>query len=286
MKVNNKFSEGMIEMSLQLDNKTIEISPEIQSLALYGYAIFSSFIATKANNNWKIKGLELHLSRLERDSKAIFSLLIDKEKIKQEIINFLSLHIDQQSIIVRVTLFPKNFSLAKPEKIVDIHILISARTHHVLKNNSLKLTVINEHRVFAQYKTTNMMANLHVRAIAHNHGFDDGLMSVDGLITEGATWNIFFFDGKNLITPDLSNNLLLPGVTRQILISNSTQYGITVLEKQILASDLKNYKAAFITNSAIGVATVSSIDDIIFNQNNTITKIVLKSYNTFPDSIL
>lgn len=273
-------------MAVQLDNEIIEINPEIQSLALYGYAVFSAFTATKNENKWKIKGLELHLARLERDSNAIFGISTDQERIKKGILFFLNSHSEQHSMVVRVTLFPKNFSLAQPEKIEDIHVLISGRPHSSVKNKPLKLTIIDERRIFAQHKTTNMISNLYARAVAHQNGFDDALMSINNFVTEGATWNIFFFDGINLVTPELSDNLLLPGITRHILIKNSSNCGFNVLEQKISISDIKNYKLAFITNAAIGVSTVTSIDNIVFYEYNAIIENILNIYNSFPSSTL
>ena len=96
-------------------------------------------------------------------------------------------------------------------------------------------------------------------------------------ISRGAS-NIFFADSNCIYTPSLSSNIL-PGITRDLLITKIKENGLKVEEGKYTLDDLKSAKYAFghsrlITNSSIDNQPVRRNDisvlhnGIIVNEQN------------------
>ncbi len=246
-------------MEATLNNEYIDIDNNTMSLALYGYACFTAMAVVEG----KVKGFNHHLERLIKDSGELFGISPSKAEIKSNLNSFLTKHKNASFMIARVTIFPKDFSIENPEKINGLNIMVTGRAQNSVSENPLNLKCIDVIRTLPLQKTTNMISNLKARSISHKNGFDDALMTDNGLVTEGATWNIFFGNGMELITPSLKIGIL-PGVTRRLIISLAREKRFSVKEAEISTDKLKDFSYSFVTNAAIGLASVKSIDGIDF----------------------
>ena len=91
-------------------------------------------------------------------------------------------------------------------------------------------------------------------------GFDEAIMlSQDGHVSEGSAENLFMVKGKQLITPDPSQNIL-EGVTRRSVMTIARDLGIEVVERAIDRSELYTSQELFLTGSAAGVMWIESVD--------------------------
>ena len=66
-------------------------------------------------------------------------------------------------------------------------------------------------------KTTQLLAQSLAKTYAIQNGVDDSLLVQDGFINECSSSNVFIIKEKNIITPNLSNDIL-GGITRSSLI--------------------------------------------------------------------
>ncbi|MCP4700001.1 MAG: hypothetical protein GY862_24590 [Gammaproteobacteria bacterium] len=268
---------GFVIMSVILNNQHIDTNNNVLSLALYGYACFTAL----AVDNGKVKGLKYHMDRLLNDSREIFGMSPKEKDIKKNINTFLDAQAGAEHIIVRVTLFPDNFSLATPEKIYDLNIMVTGRAHRSLNGKPMRLSSVDTARILPFQKTANMIANLKARAAAHRNGFDDALMVNKNVITEGATWNIFFGVNKRLATPSLDSGIL-PGVTRRLLIDYGNDLGFSISEQRVSLDDLNKYAYCFATNAAIGIAPICSIDHNEYDANSDELAKLKEGYEQIP----
>jgi branched-chain amino acid aminotransferase len=95
---------------------------------------------------------------------------------------------------------------------------------------------------------------------AEDAGFDDSLMlSADGFIAEGPTWNIFWRVGSTIFTPALSAGIL-EGVTRSILINLAAQLGYAVEEVLWGRDRLDRIDELFATMTSNGVVPIRRLD--------------------------
>jgi branched-subunit amino acid aminotransferase/4-amino-4-deoxychorismate lyase len=262
-------------MNAILNNEKIELDNDIIGLSLYGYACFTAFLVEDGN----VKGFQYHIDRLVKDSKEIFGLSPDEQDIRNSVRRFFTSHDGPSNFVVRITVFPKNFSLAEPEKIEMLNILVTGKLHGSVPEKPLRLGTVDAIRALPFQKTTNVISNMKARAIAHKRGFDDALMVSGENITEGATWNIFLGTADLIVTPSLKNGIL-PGITRKLIIDLGKTLGFEMVETTIPLIMVDTYNYGFITNAACGVAPICSIDDKFgfFSKNKNIL-LLKKEYN-------
>jgi branched-subunit amino acid aminotransferase/4-amino-4-deoxychorismate lyase len=114
--------------------------------------------------------------------------------------------------------------------------------------------------VLARHKTVSYLANLRAKGAATAAGFDDSLtIDSEGNVAETTTANIFVFSGGRIITP--RTTCALPGIVRSWVLDTASDMGIDCGESDIPEGMLDSCEAAFVTNSIIGLAPVSCIDD-------------------------
>ncbi len=97
---------------------------------------------------------------------------------------------------------------------------------------------------------------------ANNGGYEEAIMLThDGYVADGSGENIFVVRDGVLYTPDLSAGIL-PGLTRDTIIQIAQDLGHTVVEKNLIRSDLHVADELFMCGTAAEVTPISEIDDI------------------------
>lgn len=129
----------------------------------------------------------------------------------------------------------------------------------------------NESSIFTYHKTLNYAENIYEKRRSIKLAYDEPLfLNTKGLVTEGATSNIFFVKDGELITPKLENGLL-NGIIREWLLEK-----YEVKEMEIYYSDIKDFDEAFLTNSLFGIMPVKSIENIIFESRKRSDELLKK----------
>ena len=100
--------------------------------------------------------------------------------------------------------------------------------------------------------------------LAHYEAEDDGLddallLSAEGLIAEGPTWNLFWRKDQTVFTPALSAGIL-EGVTRGIIIDLVRAAGYQVEEGCWQRSVLDSADEVFATMTSNGVVPITQLD--------------------------
>lgn len=94
------------------------------------------------------------------------------------------------------------------------------------------------------------------------NGFTEGIaLSVDGLLSEGSGENLFLIRGGKLYTPPTGLSVL-PGITRESIITLANERGYTIEEKLIPREALYIADELFFTGTAAEVTPVRSVDRI------------------------
>ena len=112
------------------------------------------------------------------------------------------------------------------------------------------------------------------------NGYDEGIaMGPDGLVSEGSGQNVFVVH-KGVILTTESNGTLLPGITRDALITLATDAGIEVREGPLQREMLYIADEIFLTGTASEVTPVRSVDKITVGRGRMgdITRSLQKSY--------
>jgi branched-chain amino acid aminotransferase len=113
--------------------------------------------------------------------------------------------------------------------------------------------------------------------IAHEKVFEVLLVNHDGNVTEGSRSNVFFISKSKVVTPPL--NMVLPGITRDLLIDLMNDRQIDFEEQTIQLSHLKKFDAAFVTGTSPKVLPIAQIDAFRFNPHHEILKRMMVLYD-------
>lgn len=104
--------------------------------------------------------------------------------------------------------------------------------------------------------------NAFTKTEAMDKGFDEGIMlSPDGHVSEGSGENLFMLKGGRLITPPVSNSILI-GITRDtVMVLAKNELGIETEERPIDPEDLYTADECFLTGTAAHVTPIGEIEN-------------------------
>jgi branched-chain amino acid aminotransferase len=112
-------------------------------------------------------------------------------------------------------------------------------------------------------KSGNYLNNVLAMIEARSKGADDAVMlNEHGYLTECTTSNIFLIKDGVVFTPGLESGIL-PGITRDILISTLEKAGLSVEETDLTITDLASADEIFMTGSIKGVVPVREIVGLV-----------------------
>jgi branched-chain amino acid aminotransferase len=112
------------------------------------------------------------------------------------------------------------------------------------------------------------------------NGYDEGIaLGPDGLISEGSGQNVFVVQ-KGVIFTSSSNGTLLPGITRDSIITLARDAGLDVREGPLQREMLYTADEIFLTGTASEVTPVRSVDKIKVGIGRTgeVTKLLQRSF--------
>lgn len=96
--------------------------------------------------------------------------------------------------------------------------------------------------------------------------FEEGIMlNVDGYVSEGSGENLFLVRDGRLITPP-AHLSLLPGITRDTIITLAREMGLSVEERQIPREALYIADELFFTGTAAEVTPIRSVDHHVIGE--------------------
>jgi branched-chain amino acid aminotransferase len=108
----------------------------------------------------------------------------------------------------------------------------------------------------------NYMNSQLIKMEAIRHGYVEGLaLDPNGYVSEGSAQNLFLWYKEKLITPPLTASIL-PGITRETIITIARDMGFEVVVENIPREMCYIADEAFFTGSAVEVTPIARIDNI------------------------
>jgi len=108
----------------------------------------------------------------------------------------------------------------------------------------------------------NYMGSQLIKLEARRLGYDEGIgLDYFGCVSEGSAENIFLIKDGVLITPPFSSSVL-PGITRNTVMTIAHDLGMEVKEQAIPREFLYIADEVFFTGSAAEISPVAEIDDL------------------------
>jgi branched-subunit amino acid aminotransferase/4-amino-4-deoxychorismate lyase len=258
---------------MEIDGQAVS-AEETSSLALYNYGHFTSMLV----KDRRVRGLTLHLDRLVHDCQVLFGTQLYPARVRQLVRQ--AVGATNEPLAVRVTVFAPHLELGHPGTAVQPSILVTTRPAASLDLPPLRVTAASYQRDLPTVKHVGLFATMYHRRIAQLHGHDDVLfVDAQSRISEGATWNIGFFDGDRVVWP---HGECLLGVTMRLLANVFALTGRASVSKTVRLSDLPSMQSAFVTNASVGVRPVRSIGEVRFAENSGIIEQLQKDYLAIP----
>ena len=196
--------------------------------------------------------LNLENNFQEKDFYQIQKKLINENQLKEGL------------CYVQVTrgVADRDFNFAKKSLLPTV--VIFTQEKQILNNVASKvgikiITVPDDRWRRRDIKTTQLLAQSLAKTYAIQKGVDDSLLVQDGFINECSSSNVFIIKEKNIITPNLSNDIL-GGITRSSLIKFCKKNSIEIKEQKISVDDLMDAQEVFLTSSTGFVIPVIDID--------------------------
>ncbi len=108
-------------------------------------------------------------------------------------------------------------------------------------------------------KAITLLPNVLLKKAALDQGAVEAILVREGLALEGAVSNLFIIEQGRLLTPPKSN-LLLPGITRDLVLELATEVGWRVAEESISLTQLQNAEEVWLTSSTKEIMAVTQLD--------------------------
>jgi branched-subunit amino acid aminotransferase/4-amino-4-deoxychorismate lyase len=225
--------------SVEIDGQ----APSVEQLQAIALATYGHFTAMQVRN-FRTRGLDLHLRRLDAASREMFGEPVDGDHVRDLIRHALAGRTADASVRVLVQQ-PGGRST----------VTVTVRPPHSNSDAPWRLQSVPYLRSVAHLKHIGDFGQNYYGDVARRNGYDDALLTgPDGVVAESAIANVGFFDGGTVIWPD---SPLLEGITMQLL----ARHGLASRREGVRLADIGGYEAAFVSNSW-GVFAIGEIDDL------------------------
>ena len=108
-------------------------------------------------------------------------------------------------------------------------------------------------------KSVALLANVLMRQQAVSEGASEAILIRDGFATEGSASNFFIVRHGVIVTPPKSH-LILPGITRDLLVELAREHGMLVEEREVTEAELKGADEVWLSSSTREVVPVTRLN--------------------------
>lgn len=224
----------------------------LAAAALVNYGHFS----TLQVRDGAVRGLDLHLQRLQQANAALFGSALPGERVRDALRAALAAF-GSGDASLRVTVFSPAFSLRRAGADCAVELLVSLAQPAQAEAAPLRLRSSVFAREAPHIKHVGTFAAFHQRRLAQQAGSDDALfVDAQGQVTEGPTWNLGLWDGSCLHWPQAP---ALRGTQERLLQAGLAGLGVAQQVRPLPVEELGAGVAAFVCN-ARGQQAVAAVD--------------------------
>ena len=221
-------------------------------MLLSNYGAFTSMQV----ENGAVRGLDLHLERLEAEALALFGVAVPEARLRERMRSATAGLEGRHSL--RVQLFLEAVTLRTPDAMGEPAVLtvVSAPANPLC--DPLRLQTQDYAREAPALKHNGTFGLTRARRVAKEAGFDDALfVGADGVVSEGSIWNIGFVEDGRVVWPRAP---MLRGTGQALLEAGLELVGLDSETRVIDRAALAGFRQAFICNSATPACPVGNID--------------------------
>ena len=238
---------------------------------------YGHFSAMRVENGG-VRGLDLHLARIEAATRELFGSAIDPGRVRSCLRHAIAG--SSELLALRVNIFSRALNRERLVEPVETDILVTILPASHAPAPPLRVKSFAFTRTLPHVKHVGTFALFHYRRVAQLDGFDDALfIDAAGHVEEGSIWNIGFHDGSGIVWPDAPH---LTGVSMQLLQAGFARHGVQSAMKSVALRDLRRFRAAFFTNSSVPVRMISCIDGIDFEVDAALASSLREHHDSNP----
>tara|TARA_R110002051_G_scaffold82851_1_gene147314 strand:- start:2654 stop:3508 length:855 start_codon:yes stop_codon:yes gene_type:complete len=129
-------------------------------------------------------------------------------------------------------------------------------------------------------KMTSLLGNVMLNEEAMQHQCLETILHRDGFFTEASHCNVFFVKDRVVLTHP-ANELILNGITRQVVFELCKSLDIEIRETPVSINDISEIDEAFLTGTSTQIASIQQIDNHILYKENKIGPVTQKLQEAF-----
>jgi branched-subunit amino acid aminotransferase/4-amino-4-deoxychorismate lyase len=262
---------------LQLNGDAVEL-PDPSLLRATAYGHFTSMQVRSG----RVRGLDLHLDRLDRSSRELFGHGISADRTLTYLRTALA-RSASGDLSIRVNAFSRDRAFLDGTP-VEPDLLITATVPVEPTEEPQRLLAVEHERAAPHLKHTGTFSLVHETRKARLAGYDDALFhDRAGHISEASIWNICFATDDGIVWPAAP---ALPGIAMLTLQAGLDAISVARETVDISLSGLGDYRAAYLTNSIDPALPVSSITTPAgttqYGMHSVSADLITKAYEAIP----
>ncbi|MFB6838587.1 aminotransferase class IV [Streptomyces sp. NPDC056361] len=236
--------------------------PDLLATLMSGYGHFTAMQV----RDGLVKGLGLHLDRLDRSTRELFDTPLDHDRVRALLAGAVAAS-GRRDASARVYVYDG------PRIVVTVR-----EPAPDGPGSPERLMSVDYWRPAPHIKHLGGFGQDYHGTAARRAGYDSALLTNPyGDIAEGAVANIAFWDGTSVVWPSAP---CLEGITMALLAPR-----LGSVRRPVTLADLPGYRAAFVTNSRT-IAAVTAIDEIAFPVDEDLMKRVHAAYGSVEGEAL
>lgn len=141
------------------------------------------------------------------------------------------------------------------------------------------ITVTDDRWQRCDIKTIGLLPNVLAKERAKRAKATEAILIRDGIVTEGASSNVFILAAGHLITPP-ADHRILRGVTRDVILNLAAARQIPVMERPLTKTELYQAEEVFLTSTTMEVLPVIEMDHtrVGSGRPGSVTQSLLQDY--------
>lgn len=216
----------------------------------------------------KLFRLQHHLQRFNNSMEAIrISNPLSSKQWQQSIEQLIKKNCyDDQSVYLQVTRGVALREHSFPQREIPTVFMMTSPlekiSSEISESGISAITLADIRWKNCHIKSISLLANVLLRQEALDKGAKEAILIRDGYATEGAASNIFIVHDNCLLTPP-KGPLLLPGITRDLIVEIAMQQKLCFKEQAIREAQLYTAQEVWVTSSTKEIAPVTRLNDKI-----------------------
>ncbi|MFJ7829204.1 D-amino-acid transaminase [Peribacillus sp. NPDC097284] len=213
--------------------------------------------------NGKLFAADMHLNRLMDSAKLIqlkvpFTVAEIKERTKELIT---AENLEYGIVYMQLTRGTSPRNHAFPIGEVDpVFVAYTKDMPYTGSKSGVKAVTVEDIRwLRCNIKSLNLLGNIMAKQEAVEAGCDEAIQHRDGTVTEGSSSNVAIIV-KGTLKTHPATNLILNGITRQILLKLCNDKGISYVEEPFTLSDMMDADEVLYTSTGVEITPITAID--------------------------